>query len=99
MRNNTGYIENSERVMDAKLVLSIVAAAILSFTGIVVETSMNVAFPVLMEEFHTNLDTNQNSLEESEKISFLSQIVILKEVIIPLFLIKKKNLFKPVKML
>ena len=56
---NTGYIENFERVMDAKLILSIVATAIMSFTGIVVETSMNVAFPVLMEEFGITTSTVQ----------------------------------------
>ncbi|BAK47073.1 permease of the major facilitator superfamily [Clostridium sp. SY8519] len=39
------------RVMDLKLILSVIAAGLLSFTGVVVETSMNVAFPTLMREF------------------------------------------------
>lgn len=40
-----------ERKLDLKLILSILAAALMTFTGIVVETSMNVTFPTLMEEF------------------------------------------------
>ena len=41
-----------ERKFDAKLVLSVLASALMTFTGIVVETSMNVTFPTLMREFH-----------------------------------------------
>jgi EmrB/QacA subfamily drug resistance transporter len=40
-----------ERRLDAGLLLSIVAAGILSFTGVVIETAMNVTFPSLMKEF------------------------------------------------
>lgn len=40
-----------ERKFDARLILSVLAAAIMTFTGIVVETSMNVTFPTLMREF------------------------------------------------
>ncbi len=42
-------------VLDAKLIMSVVAAGIMSFCGVVVETAMNVAFPALMEEF--SIDT------------------------------------------
>ena len=45
-------MQQFERVADARLYLSIIAAGILSFTGVVIETSMNVIFPTLMEEFH-----------------------------------------------
>ena len=40
-----------ERRLDRKLVFSILAAGILSFTGVVIETAMNVTFPSLMKEF------------------------------------------------
>lgn len=37
--------------MDLKLILSVVATGLLSFTGVVVATSMNVTFPTLMKQF------------------------------------------------
>ena len=40
-----------ERKLDWKLILSVIAAGLMSFTGVVVETSMNVTFPTLMKEF------------------------------------------------
>lgn len=40
-----------ERRLDGKLIFSIIAAGILSFTGVVIETAMNVTFPSLMKEF------------------------------------------------
>lgn len=44
-------MESFEKKIDAKLVLSILAAGIMSFSGVVVETAMNVTFPTLMKEF------------------------------------------------
>ena len=52
-------LDDTERVLDAKLVLSIVACGIMSFAGVVVETAMNVAFPALMLEFSVNTATVQ----------------------------------------
>lgn len=43
---------SSTRVLDARLLCSIVAAGIMSFSGVVVETAMNVTFPTLMHEFN-----------------------------------------------
>ena len=43
--------DSSARVLDARLLLSIIAAGIMSFSGVVVETAMNVTFPTLMHEF------------------------------------------------
>ena len=40
-----------ERKFDLRLILSVLASALMTFTGIVVETSMNVTFPTLMKEF------------------------------------------------
>ncbi len=44
--------EQNKRVLDARLLLSIIAAGIMSFSGVVVETAMNVTFPTLMHEFN-----------------------------------------------
>ena len=48
-----------ERKLDLKLILSIIAAGLMSFTGVVVETSMNVTFPTLMKEFGVDTATVQ----------------------------------------
>lgn len=47
--------ETFERRLDAKFIVSIFATGMMSFAGIIVELSMNIAFPELMEEF--SLDT------------------------------------------
>ena len=48
-----------ERKLDLKLILSIIATGLLSFTGVVIETAMNVTFPTLMKEFGVSLATVQ----------------------------------------
>ena len=48
-----------ERVLDTRLVLSVAAAGIMSLAGVVVETSMNIAFPALMAEFGVSTATVQ----------------------------------------
>ena len=48
-----------ERVLDARLILSVVAAGIMSFSGVCVETAMNVTFPELMSEFNIGTSTVQ----------------------------------------
>lgn len=52
-------MKESEKRIDAKLVLSILAAGIMSFSGVVVETAMNVTFPTLMKEFWIGTSTVQ----------------------------------------
>lgn len=52
-------MEEFERKIDAKLILSIIAAGIMSFSGVVVETAMNVTFPTLMNEFGIGTSTVQ----------------------------------------
>ncbi|MBR1694104.1 MAG: MFS transporter, partial [Selenomonas sp.] len=47
------------RVMDGRLFLSVLAAGLLSFTGVVIETAMNVTFPTLMKEFSVSISTVQ----------------------------------------
>ena len=51
--------EPFERKLDARLILSIVAAGIMGFAGAVVETAMNITFPTLMEEFGVSTATVQ----------------------------------------
>ncbi|PKR84081.1 MDR family MFS transporter [Heyndrickxia camelliae] len=48
-----------ERKIDLKLILSIIATGLMSFTGVVVETAMNVTFPTLMEQFNVGTSTVQ----------------------------------------
>ncbi len=48
-----------ERVLDARLIMSVVAAGIMSFSGVCVETAMNVTFPTLMAEFNIGTSTVQ----------------------------------------
>ena len=48
-----------ERKITPKLILSIVAAGLASFCGMIVETSMNVTFPTLMTEFGISTSTVQ----------------------------------------
>lgn len=45
--------------VDLKLILAIVAAGLLSFCGVIVETAMNITFPVLMRQFDLNTATVQ----------------------------------------
>lgn len=52
-------LKHEERVLDARLIVSIVACGIMSFSGVVVETAMNVAFPTLMNEFSVDTGTVQ----------------------------------------
>lgn len=48
-----------ERKLDLKLILSVIAAGLMSFTGVVVSTSMNVTFPTLMKQFNIGTATVQ----------------------------------------
>ena len=47
------------RKMDSKLILSVIAAGLMSFTGVVIETAMNVTFPALMAQFGVDTATVQ----------------------------------------
>lgn len=52
-------ISNFERTIDLKLILSIIATGLMSFTGVVIETAMNITFPTLMKEFNVSTSTVQ----------------------------------------
>lgn len=49
--------------MDSKIslktLLSVIAAGIMSFSGVVIETSMNITFPTLMHDFNVGTSTVQ----------------------------------------
>ncbi|MFB9769369.1 DHA2 family efflux MFS transporter permease subunit [Lactiplantibacillus modestisalitolerans] len=45
--------------VDLKLILAVVATGLLSFCGVIVETAMNITFPVLMRQFQLNAATVQ----------------------------------------
>lgn len=45
--------------VSTRVKLSILAVGLLSFTGILIETSMNVTFPTLVKELNVNLSTIQ----------------------------------------
>lgn len=45
--------------VDLKLILAVIAAGLLSFCGVIVETAMNITFPVLMRQFSINTATVQ----------------------------------------
>lgn len=51
-------MKNTEKISTQTL-LALLAAALLSFTGILTETSMNVTFPELTKVFNVTLDTVQ----------------------------------------
>lgn len=54
-----GTASGFRRVLDVRLVLSVVAAGIMSFSGVTVETAMNVTFPALMADFGIGTSTVQ----------------------------------------
>ena len=43
--------EEFERKLNARLIMSIIATGIMTFSGMAIESSMNVSFPVLMREY------------------------------------------------
>ena len=44
-------MDSTYKKVDLKLILAIVATGLMSFSGVVVETAMNVTFPTLMRQF------------------------------------------------
>ncbi|KRN28386.1 hypothetical protein IV38_GL001386 [Lactobacillus selangorensis] len=50
---------NQNQTMSKKDLVAILAAALMSFVGILIETSMNVTFPTLIKQFHITLSVAQ----------------------------------------
>ncbi len=43
----------------ARVIAAVVATGLMSFCGVIVETAMNVMFPILMRQFHVSIGTVQ----------------------------------------
>ncbi|MBS9338896.1 multidrug efflux MFS transporter [Fructobacillus sp. M2-14] len=52
-------MSDEEKVLSPRLILSILSIALIAFTDIMLETALNVSFPVLMEELHVSSSTVQ----------------------------------------
>lgn len=52
-------MEKAERRIDKNLIFSIIATGTLAFTGVVIETAMNITFPTLMKEFNIDISAVQ----------------------------------------
>ena len=48
-----------QRTLNSRLILAIFATGLMSFAGVVVETAMNITFPVLMRQFNISTGTVQ----------------------------------------
>ncbi|UQS84406.1 DHA2 family efflux MFS transporter permease subunit [Apilactobacillus apisilvae] len=65
-----------------KTLLSVIAAGIMSFSGVIIETSMNITFPTLMKDF--NIDTST--------VQWMTTIYLLVvSIVVPLSAILKRN--------
>jgi EmrB/QacA subfamily drug resistance transporter len=80
-----------KRKLDLKLILSVIAAGLLSFTGVVVATSMNVTFPTLMKQF--DVDTAMVQWITTGYLLMLSIIIPLSSFLKKRFRMKPLFLF------
>ncbi len=65
-----------------KVLLSVIAAGIMSFSGVVIETSMNITFPTLMNDFNINTSTVQ---------WMTTMYLLIVSIVIPLSAILKRT--------
>jgi len=74
-------MSQSERI-PLKVLLAVIATGIMSFCGVIVETSMNISFPTLMKEFNVTTST----------VQWMTTIYLLVvAIIVPLSSFLKKN--------
>lgn len=81
-------VKSSDKI-PAKVFAAIVATGLMSFCGVIVETSMNIAFPTLMREF--GVSTNVVSWMTSIYLLAISIIVPISAILKSSY--KTKNLF------
>ena len=81
-------VKSSDKI-PAKVFAAIVATGLMSFCGVIVETSMNIAFPTLMREF--GVPTNVISWMTSIYLLAISIIVPISAILKSSY--KTKNLF------
>ena len=73
-------MNTNTKKISAKVIAAIVATGLMSFCGVIVETSMNVTFSILMREF--SITTNQ--------VQWMTSIyLLLVAIIVPLSAILK----------
>lgn len=77
----------NEDKIPKKVIAAIVATGIMSFCGVIVETSMNIAFPTLMRQF--NISTNTVQWMTSMYLLVISIVVPLSAALKSNFKIKK----------
>ncbi|WP_130137595.1 transporter [Lactobacillus delbrueckii] len=77
-----------------KVYAAILATGLMSFSGVLVETAMNVAFPTLMKQF--GLATNTVQWMNSIYLLFISVIVPLSAVLKSSFKTKQLSLLPPI---
>ncbi|WEV40484.1 DHA2 family efflux MFS transporter permease subunit [Lactobacillus sp. ESL0681] len=71
-----------QRKLDTKLICSILAAGLMSFCGVLIETAGNVTFPTLMHEFQVNMATVQ---------WMTTGYLLVASIVMPLSVYLKKN--------
>lgn len=81
-------VKSNEKI-PAKVFAAIIATGLMSFCGVIVETSMNIAFPTLMRDF--NVSTNVVSWITSIYLLAISIIVPISAILKSSY--KTKNLF------
>ncbi|MBA1433820.1 MFS transporter [Bombilactobacillus bombi] len=72
----------SEKPITFKIIAAIIAAGLMSFCGVIVETAMNITFPTLMKEFNVNTSTVQ---------WMTTGCLLVVAIVVPLSAILKKN--------
>lgn len=71
-----------EQKIPFKVILAVIATGLMSFCGVIVETSMNISFPTLMKEFNVTTST----------VQWMTTIYLLVvAIIVPLSSFLKKN--------
>lgn len=71
-----------EEKIPFKVILAVIATGLMSFCGVIVETSMNISFPTLMKEFNVTTST----------VQWMTTIYLLVvAIIVPLSSFLKKN--------
>ncbi|BDR56578.1 DHA2 family efflux MFS transporter permease subunit [Xylocopilactobacillus apis] len=73
---------NNEKKITGRVLASVIAAGIMSFCGVLVETAMNITFPTLMDEFKVNTSTVQ---------WMTTGCLLVVAIVVPLSAILKKN--------
>lgn len=72
----------TDKAITPKVIGAIVAAGLMSFCGVVVETAMNITFPTLMREFHISTAT----------VQWMTTIYLLVvAIVVPLSALLKRN--------